>query len=345
MSEAVLEVAPPAGAQAPEVPDGPTQAQIDSIFVAEPGEKMAAEGQDASAEVPPPPDEKPGPEAAAKPELTPREQRAAAILANAKRNEMRIAQEREKMRVERAQAARKDAELKEAQERYTKLKSTVDRIGTEPHAALTELGHQTPELLRRVIAEGTPEAAARAEAELVRREAAEARAEVKALREKLEAESNQRAEAEQAARLTSAVNVFVDHVAKNADNYPHLVEAYTPEEIGQKGVELVRAYGRTYLQKTGYVLDDDVIAKHLEKVAAERAAKHSEWRQKVRGGSSSQGQRENASGSGGQTVRPGTPRTLTNGQASMKASPSKAWTQDDADAASLQILEKALRGG
>jgi hypothetical protein len=280
----------------------------------------------------------------------PAQERAAKRIAAATRIELRASQQRSEIAREREAIAKERAALDAEKRARVDLR---EKARTAPTEALKELGFDAPEdFLRRVIAEGTPEAAAQAKGELERREFVETREELKALKAELEKERADLRATQQTQSLRQAQSAFVELVAKNADKYPTLVDEFPGEEIARMALELVRSpapndpkgrtLGQLYFDETEEHIDDDTIAEHLESLAKARAAAKNAWRQRVRGANPGQGVSESAQ-SGPQVSRPNAPRTMTNGQAAPKVSPPRAPTQDEIDAECIRLLEAGIR--
>lgn len=303
---------------------------------------------DAPAKVEEPPEEteqKPAPEPEpSKPE--PKEERVAARIAAAKRAELRAAEARAELRRTQEQI---DAKQRELDAREAKLKL----IEEDPVRFFEEYKSDPESFLKKLAGVSAPEAVAdkriaKLEEELraEREERIRTQTEIERARAALEAESTWKA----------ASAAFVDHVAVSADKYPHLVEEYTDAEAVNEAFAVLRevvghdAHGRpvtaaeAYKAQHGVWPDNEVVAEYLDQRAKARieARQKSAWRKR--------GEPAAIPGQGRPVgdlnpvppVKGTSPRTLTSRAASEKASAPKPWSQEDADAQSIRILQEAM---
>lgn len=149
---------------------------------------------------------------------------------------------------------------------------------------------------------------------------------------------------------TQAQKAYVTHIEENIDAYPHLTEEFhTPDMAIRAGYELLNrvvatdAQGRKitevadFIAKHGQEPTNEQICKFLDAVAKERieARKQNAWRKRSDDGGQPSGQVTRSP-----TVT-GKPRTLSARDTSSRATtPSDKWTQEWADAESLEILRR-----
>ena len=298
----------------------------------EKGRFVAAKGDEKADEPEKPADEAKKPEA----------DKAAARWNAAKRAELRAAQERAELQKTREEIAKQKAEL----DGLVKLAEQVKAAKLSPSKLMELMEVQPKDFLETLAREHEPELVAqrvalelRQELEATRKQIADLQAERADERRRNE---RQRADME----VSGAQKAFLDLVSSSADKYPHLVDEYTPDEIASQALALAEKHGQDYFARFGVYPDDEVIAEELERQATVRAESRSAWRQRI-------GKAAHESGKGdsvGETAqRPAVkaegPRTLTARAASVKATPPKVWSQEEADAESLRILESAFRTG
>jgi electron transport complex protein RnfC len=274
----------------------------------------------------------------AKPAEKAEDPRIASRLLAAKRAELRSAQERAELNSIRADIERQKAELAQ----YAKLADQIKAAKGSP-SKLMELAELEPKAFLESLAnEHEPQA-------IAQRVRTEVQSEVEALRKQvaeLQASREQEVaalKAQQAeAQVESAQRVFLDHVATQADAYPNRVEEYTPSEIAKEALAVARKHGQDYFTRFGEWPDDSVIAEYLEGQAKARAEERAAWRGRI-GKPAPQPGKGDSSGEtrSRPTVRADSPRTLTSRAASAKATPAREWSQEDADAEALRILESA----
>jgi hypothetical protein len=250
-----------------------------------------------------------------------REARQAKRIEVARRAELQAAQERR-----RAQA--------EAQEAKT-LREKMENLKKDPLGTLKEIGLDPTEFLERVVSDGKP-----TQESLIK----ELQAQLQQINDERAQERLEIQRAQVQSTVYKAMDEFVDLVAANSAKYSHLVDEYTPEEIARQALAYGKQYGRAYVEATGEDLTDDVIASKLEELAAARSATRRSWSEKVKGKQTSQVPSESVKVGDGPQVntKPEAPRTLSNDMASERASAPKTWSQEDADAQSLLILQKAF---
>jgi hypothetical protein len=274
----------------------------------------------------------------AKPAEKAEDPRIASRLLAAKRAELRSAQERAELNSIRADIERQKAELLE----ITKLAERVKAAKSSP-SKLMELAELEPKAFLESLAnEHEPQAIAQRVRTEVQSEVEALRKQVAELQASREAEKASYQEQQRAAKIQGLQAAFVEHVATQAEAYPNLVEEFTPEEIAERALAVAKEHGQAYFDKFGEYPDDSVIAEHLELQAKARAEQKAAWRGRI-GKPALQPGKGDSSGEtrSRPTVRADSPRTLTSRAASAKATPAREWSQEDADAEALRILESA----
>lgn len=268
----------------------------------------------------------------------PEDPRVAARINAAKRAELRAAQERAEIQRERAELQR----IRDEVAQFQRLAEQIKAAKSSP-TKLLELAEQDPKaFLESLATEHEPQAIAQRVKTEVQTEVEALKAQIAELRAAREAEQAaiQRQQAE--AQIQKAQQTFIDHVAERADAYPNLVEEFTPEEIAREALAVAQKHGQDYFARFGVYPDDEVIAEHLESQAKARAEQRAAWRSRIgkpaltpsKGDSSGDTRSRPA-------VKADSPRTLTSRAASVKATPPREWSQEEADAEALRILESA----
>lgn len=287
---------------------------IPNLFLPDEPEETAA--VDAS------PEPAPAAPVAAAPVETPEEARVAQRIATAKKTELRASKER-------AAAAQERAQLDE-------YKAKIEKIKTNPIAALNEIGLDPDEFLKRVISDGKPSP----ESEL-----ADIKASILAQKEENTRLKAERDQYFQTQTIEKAKDAFVSMVESRHADFEHLLSEYTPEEIRDYGFEIARREGASFKEENGEDITDEYIAVRLNEFAKQRSEKRSAWHQRVKGAPpASQAPVELAKVASPAVSRANAPRTLTNGQASQKLSaPITKRTQEEVDAECIRILEAGLR--
>jgi hypothetical protein len=297
----------------------------------EKGRFLPKKGEETRAEPEKPDEEKPKPE----------DDKVAARINAAKRTELRAAQERAELQRTRAELDRQKAELAE----LAKVADAVKAAKLSPSKLMELAGLQPKDFLETLAREHEPETVAQRVALELRGELEATRKEIAALKEERERERMATERQRVETTVAEAQKAFLDHVSSQVEAYPHLVEEFTPEEIAAQALALAEEHGQDYFARFGVYPDDDVIAEELDRQAKKRAERRSQWRQRLGKAASESGKGDS---SGEASKRPAVkaegPRTLTSRSAAQKATPPRNWSQEDADAESLRILESALAG-
>ena len=297
-------------------------------------------------------DEEPGEPAVepAKVVEPPKESVSARILANRKA-ESRAKADREAAATEREAIKAERAELAEAKAASEALKAAK----LSPSRALELLGMSPKEFLESLATEHEPEAIAKRE---VRDQLAKTQPEVERLAMELRALKDERAAEVQARRhaeiqtaYTTEGNAFVEHVAANAEKYPALVESMTPQQfvdagfacleepVGKtKGGKVITRLDAFMADSDGVPPTNDDIAEFLEHRAQPVFQARNAWRERL--GKSAPIPSQGSSAIQGQPVTAAKPRTLTNGASATNASAPKPWSQADADAESVRLIQQ-----
>lgn len=269
----------------------------------------------------------------------PKEERIAARWNQARKQELRIAQERAELRKMEEAIAKQRAEL----EPLVKLAEQVKTAKASPTRLLELSGLAPKDFLESLANEHEPQA-------IAERVKAETSSELEALRKQVAElldRDRQRESALQRQHIESQVQeaqkAFIDHVAESADKYPHLAEEFTPAEMAREALAVAEKHGQDYYARFGVYPDDEVIAEFLEGQAKARAEERAAWRQRI-GKPALVPSKGDSSGEIGKrpTVKADSPRTLTSRAASTKATPPREWSQDEADAEALRILQAAM---
>ncbi len=317
------------------IPDGEVSRE-DLVKILEDSRKAEPSG-DAPAVVEEPKVEPPKPEA---------EKVSARILAN-RRAELRAQEERKAIAAERQAIEAARAEVAEAKAQADALKAAK----LSPSKALELLGMSPKEFLETLATEDEPEAHAKRAASGMLTEVQKLQARIDAMEaaEKARVEAARQLEDQQA--YQEGGNDFVNFVTENAAKYPALVEAWTPAEFVREGFAcLEEVVGKTadgkpirrvdaFMADSGgeYPSNDD-IAEFLEHRAQPAFKARSAWRERI--GKSAPNPSQGTPAIQGQPVTAAKPRTLTNGASATNASAPKPWSQADADAESVRLIEQ-----
>lgn len=287
--------------------------------------------------------------AVAKPVEPPAEKVSARIIASRKA-EMRQAEERRSLAAERESIAAEKAAVAEAKAQAEALKAAK----LSPSKALELLGMSPKEFLETLATENEPDMVARRElkAELAKTtpELERMAAELKALKDERAAEAQARRHQEIQEATQTEGDAFVEHIATNAEKYPALVETWTPAQFVRAGFAcLDEVVGKTadgkpisrlaaFMAEQGHPPSNEDIAEFLEHRAQPEFQARSAWRERI--GKSAPIPSQGTPAIQGQPVTAAKPRTLTNGASATNASAPKPWSQADADAESLRIIEQ-----
>lgn len=292
-----------------------------------------AAGESAESDAPP---QKADPAAAS--EVDPKTERVSARIAAARRAEIRAAQERDRIKAERAEIERMRAEVSELAKvaEQAKLAKTspsklLELAGLDPKSFLEALATETEpaSVAKRVASESL------SEVEKLKAELAAERDAMRREREALTAAQRERHLREAQATTTQQ---FVNHVAESAEKYPHLVAEFTPEEIAERGWSVAMQHAEAYKARFGDYPDDEVIAEFLEQQAKERAEKRNAWRERIGQRATPPSKGKPGDAGAGQSVKANVPRTLTNGAASQKSTAPKDWSEKDAIEEAKRII-------
>jgi hypothetical protein len=164
------------------------------------------------------------------------------------------------------------------------------------------------------------------------------RAELAEFKKQAEAEKQAILRQQSDADYNAATQRFIEHVDATADKYPHLIAEYTPAELASAAKRAAEQHAKPYFAKYGEYPDDDVIAEYLEDQARARAEALAERRARV--GITASRPSQGTPANQGQPAKAITPRTLTNGASSQKATAAKPWTQKDADEESIRLIQQ-----
>lgn len=253
------------------------------------------------------------------PVVDPAAERVAARIAAAKRSEINAAKTRAAMNAERVAL---DAE-----------KAKFAEIKANPLKALNEIGLDPDEFLKRVISDGKP--SPESEVQEIKRVLAEQAAENARLKQERDSYFQNQA-------IQKTQEAFLSMVESRPTDFEYILSEFTPEEAKTYGFQIARTQNEEYKEEHGIDIPDEVIAIRLNEHAKARHDARDSWRSRVIPKPASE--TGPVQGSGPQASKPNAPRTLSNGAASQKPSAPKAWTQEDADAESIRILDAAMRG-
>lgn len=255
----------------------------------------------------------------------PKEQRAAVRIAAAKKAELRSSREREAVTRDRESLAKERTELEQFRARVKSMKDG------DPLPVLEELGLANKEFLERIAKAGEVDPNDRAKAAEARAAKAESRVD-EFIRD--QQTTVMRAQAAQ------AVSAFVGHIASNVEKYPTLAQEFTPDEIAEQGISVVREHGAAYLEKFGEPPSDEVVADYLELRSKERNSKKLAATLATRSARQASPRESIEAPS---VTRAQSPRTLTNRHASEKASGTRDLTQEEIDQKTIEILRNGYR--
>lgn len=265
--------------------------------------------------------------------------RVSARINAAKRAELRAAQERAELQRVREDIERQKAELAQ----FAKLAEQIKAAKGSP-SRLLELAEQDPKsFLESLATEHEPQAIAQRVRSEVQTEVEALRQQVAELKAAREAETAAQKRQQVEAQIQQAQQSFIEHIAERAETYPNLVEEFTPDEIAREALAVAEKHGQDYYARFGVYPDDEVIAEFLEDRAKARAESRAAWRSRI-GKSAPAPSKGDSSGDARSrpTVKADSPRTLTSRAASTKATPPRDWSQEEADAEALRILDAAF---
>lgn len=238
----------------------------------------------------------------------------------AERHARAAERESERGRVER------EREAARAEER-AKL---FQQLTTDPDETLKSLGADKETFFRRLVNDG--------------KETADERL---ARLEKLLAERNQKDEERETAakahaeeqRVQQAIGKFAHAVTtgEHADTYPYLNLEHDAQEIAEQTHTIVK-----WAKANGHAYSDEEIAEFLETRAKSRYDSREERRQRLSARLSEPGADGKRTANGHPAIRP-EPRTLSNRDASEKATPPRQKTEAEIDAELAAELASALR--
>lgn len=275
----------------------------------------------------------------------PAEKVSARILASRKA-EMRQAEERRALAAERESVA---AERKAAAE----AKAQADAFAAakmSPSKALELLGMSPKEFLESLATEHEPEAVAKRAMVGTQTEVQKLAAELAAIKAEREQERQALRHRETQEITTREGDAFAEFVAAQAEKFPALVETWTPDQFVREALTCLEEPvaktrdGRVvtrldwFQQEQGRIPSNEEIAEFLEQRAQPAFQKRSAWRERI--GKSAPVPSQGVSAIQGQPVMAAKPRTLTNGASATNASAPKPWSQADADAESIRIIEQ-----
>lgn len=287
-------------------------------------------------------------EADSKAEEKPEPQKSvgARILA-AKRAEMRAERERQEVHALREQLARQKAEQES--------KEATLRLIEEDPSKYFELRNLGPEAIRehleRLAGTYKPESVANREMQKLKEELAALKQSLST--REMELQTQQQKAAAQASWQQASAE-FIEHVSKNVDTYPHLTQEFSDQEVPSVALQALKevvgySNGRPITRNEAYYLehgeypDNEVIAEYLDELAKQRieARSKSVWRRRDDASQAGKGRLGEATSARANGTEK--PRTLSSRDTSQRSAAPKKWTQEDADAESLRILETALR--
>lgn len=275
----------------------------------------------------------------------PKAEKVSGRIAAALRAEHRAERERTELRAERERLNAEKAAL-DAREKKIRL------VEEDPVKFFEEFKADPKAFLEKLSGEYKPENVATKELSALKDEVKQLRDD-RAQRDAAQRDAEARAQADASWRDASAA--FVAHVSEQAERYPSLTQEFTDAEATELAFKVLsEPVGRTqdgkpitrtqaYHAQFGVWPDHDVIAEHLDKIAQQRieARAKSPWRKP--GASAASGSQPSLGDPNPATpVKVASPRTLTSREASQRAAAPKPWTQEQADADSLAILQAAL---
>ncbi len=281
------------------------------------------------------------------PKVEPPAEKVSARIIASRKAEIRQAEERRALAAEREANAAEKAAIADAKAQLAML----DQARMSP-SKLLELAKKSPrEFIEALANENEPEEVAKRAMAGTQTEVQRLATELASLRAERAAEVQAKRHAEIQQGTQAAGADFVEFVAANVDKYPALVEAWTPAEFVREGFAcLDEVVGKSksgqpitrldaFLADSGGVPPtNDDIAEFLEHRARPKFEARSAWRERI--GKSAPNPSQGLSANQGQPVTAAKPRTLTNGASATNASAPKPWSQADADAESIRIIEQ-----
>lgn len=234
------------------------------------------------------------------------------------------ARDRAEARLAKVRETMHQRELREYQER-------IQKADADPLAYAQERGLTPQQIAQRLIEDGTPEATIR-----------KLESKLEALQRGIE-EREQRAMAEQRAQShAKVVETFTTMVKSDAERYPLLSRLPKERVLSEAFAVANRATAK------GHQYSDAEIAAHLEESLEKEADVYVSWHQekarKAAERASAQSAPADGKVNGRQADKAGTPRTLTNGQASSRGT-MPADFDKLSDREQNKILAQMLEGG
>lgn len=280
------------------------------------------------------------------PKVVPPTEKVSARIIASRKAEMRQAEQRRADAAERETIAterKASAEAKAQADAFTAAKMS-------PSKALELLGMSPKEFLESLATEHEPEAVAKRATVGVQSEVQKLQARIDAM----EAAASQQAQAARHRDTQEATqregDAFAEEVAANAAKYPALCETWTPDQFVGEALKCLeepvaktrdgRSVSRLewFQSEQGRIPSNEEIAEFLEQRAQPAFQRRSAWRERI--GKSAPVPSQGVSAIQGQPVMAAKPRTLTNGASATNASAPKAWSQADADAESVRLIEQ-----
>ncbi len=266
---------------------------------------------------------------------------SARIIAN-RRAELKAAEERKAIAAEReATAKEREAIAKERAEvaEHAKAAEALKAAKLSPSKALELLGMTPKEFLEVLAGEHEPQAIAARAAQGAQTDVQKLQARIDAMEAEAKHREIEIARRTVASNYDAATEAFLAHVDASTEKYPHLIAEHTPAEIASLARQTAEQHAEAYRARFNVYPDDEVIAEHLESQAKARAEALAERRARFATHASPPLSQSTAAVQGlpNQAAKP---RTLTNGASATRASAPKAWSQADADAESIRLIEQ-----
>ena len=280
------------------------------------------------------------------PKAEPQAEKVSARIIASRKAEMRQAEQRRADAAERETIAterKASAEAKAQADAFTAAKMS-------PSKALELLGMSPKEFLESLATEHEPEAVAKRATVGVQSEVQKLQARIDAMETERHQERQAAAHRETQDATQREGDAFAEEVAANASKYPALCETWTPDQFVGEALKCLeepvaktrdgRSVSRLewFQSEQGRIPSNEEIAEFLEQRAQPAFQKRSAWRERI--GKSAPVPSQGVSAIQGQPVMAAKPRTLTNGASATNASAPKAWSQADADAESIRIIEQ-----
>lgn len=280
------------------------------------------------------------------PKAEPQAEKVSARIIASRKAEMRQAEQRRADAAERETLAterKASAEAKAQADAFTAAKMS-------PSKALELLGMSPKEFLESLATEHEPEAVAKRATVGVQSEVQKLQSRIDAMEAERRQERQTAAHRETQDATQREGEAFAEEVASNAEKYPALCETWTPDQFVGEALRCLeepvaktrdgRSVSRLewFQSEQGRIPSNEEIAEFLEQRAQPEFQKRSAWRERI--GKSAPVPSQGVSAIQGQPVMAAKPRTLTNGASAINASAPKAWSQSDADAESVRILEQ-----